>query len=97
MPLSGSRALAFRPAFDASAADTLAACFDELIEPPENEAVGGLACNADCPDGKNVLIDASCSRTAELLEEKGFTVTRLDVSEFLKAGGSVFCMKLALP
>jgi N-dimethylarginine dimethylaminohydrolase len=43
-----------------------------------------------------VLIEATCNRTAAMLEEKGFVVRRLETSEFLKAGGSVFCMKLAL-
>jgi N-dimethylarginine dimethylaminohydrolase len=97
MPLDAHRALLFRPALTDDALDVLRACFDEWIEPPESEAVRGLACNADCPDGRNVLIDASCSVTISRLEGCGFRVTPLDLSEFLKAGGSAFCMKLWLP
>jgi N-dimethylarginine dimethylaminohydrolase len=97
MPLDAARALVFRPALDSRSAEIVSGCFEDLIEPPESEAVSGLACNADCPDGRNVLIEAACARTAGMLEERGFAVTRLDTCEFLKAGGSVFCMKLALP
>lgn len=53
-----------------------------------------LACNACCPDGRTVLIQAGCERTRGALERAGFTVLELETSEFLKSGGSVFCMKL---
>jgi N-dimethylarginine dimethylaminohydrolase len=96
-PLGGGRALAFRPAFDAASWDVLGACFDRILEPPAAEAVQGLACNVDCPDGKRVLIDSSCEETARMLAAEGFEVVRLDTSELLKAGGSVFCMKQTLP
>jgi N-dimethylarginine dimethylaminohydrolase len=50
----------------------------------------------DAAGGKHVLIESSCEGTARMLEAEGFPVVRLDTSEFLKAGGSVFCMKQAL-
>ena len=89
-------ALAFRPAFDRRSWDLLAACFARIVEPPEGEATGSLACNVHCADGRTVVIESSCAETARMLEEKGFTARRLDTSEFLKAGGSVFCMTLGL-
>jgi N-dimethylarginine dimethylaminohydrolase len=96
MPLDDRCALIFKPAFDAESVALVAACFETLIEPPEDEAVSFLACNAHSVDGKNVLIDSSCEQTAEMLEALGFVPHRLDTSEFLKAGGSVFCMKQML-
>jgi N-dimethylarginine dimethylaminohydrolase len=33
-------------------------------------------------------------KTAKSLERAGFVVKPLDTGEFLKSGGSVFCMKL---
>ncbi len=68
-----------------------------LLEVPQDEAEGRLAANAVCVDGRNVVIDAGCPKTIALLEGEGFHVEPLDTSEFLKAGGSVFCMTLMLP
>jgi N-dimethylarginine dimethylaminohydrolase len=95
-PLDAQTALAFRPAFDPRSWDLLAACFARIVEPPEREATGSLACNVHCAGGNVVVIESSCAETARMLEEKGFTVRRLDTSEFLKAGGSVYCMTLGL-
>lgn len=44
--------------------------------------------------GGTVLIPASFSRTARLLEESGFKVEALDVSELQKAEAGVTCMSL---
>ena len=68
-------------------------CFDTVIKAPDNEARHQFACNAHCPDGKHVLIQEGCEGTTERLRAEGFVPVELDTSEFLKAGGSVFCMK----
>jgi len=74
------------------------ALIDELAERmivvDETEARAGLAANAFCPDGRHVLLDAACSRTAQALERAGFIPRLVDTGEFKKSGGSVFCMKL---
>ena len=54
---------------------------------------GAFACNAHCPDGRNVIIDQTATATAKLLESAGFRVHLVDTSEFRKAGGSVFCLR----
>jgi len=41
-----------------------------------------------------VLLQRGCERTSAALRAAGFTVRELETSEFLKSGGSVFCMKL---
>ena len=41
-----------------------------------------------------MFLDAAAQRTASALAGAGFHVVPLDTSEFLKSGGSVFCMKL---
>lgn len=65
------------------------------IEVDEGEARGLLACNAWCPDGERVLLQRGAEKTSRRLRAAGFTVIELETDEFLKAGGSVFCMKLA--
>ena len=70
--------------------------FSTVIEAPEDEARSLFACNAHCPDGEHVLIQEGCAVTGERLRRAGFIPVELDTSEFLKSGGSVFCMKLMI-
>ena len=67
------------------------------IEADAREARELLACNAWCPDGRTVVLQAGCEVTSGRLRAAGFGVREVETGEFLKAGGSVFCMKLALP
>lgn len=64
------------------------------IEADEREARELLACNAFCADGSRVWIQRGCVRTLERLRAAGYDTVEVDTSEFLKSGGSVFCMKL---
>jgi len=64
------------------------------IEADPREARERLACNACCPDGRRVLIQRGCGVTNERLRAAGYEVVELETDEFLKSGGSVFCMKL---
>lgn len=68
--------------------------FARRLEVPDDEARRAFACNA-CSDGRGrVWIEATATRTIAALEAARYEVHRLDTSEFLKSGGSVFCMKL---
>lgn len=66
------------------------------IEADAREGREQLAANAFCPDGRNVWIQRGCERTNERLRAAGYLVREVDTGEFLKSGGSVFCMKLCL-
>ncbi len=69
--------------------------FENVIEVPKKEAYApNFACNAFSPDGKVVLIQHSCAQTITQLERLGYLVLRIDTSEYIKSGGSVFCMKM---
>ncbi len=91
-PLNESCAMFVRSAFDADGLALLHAAFSDLIEVPESEALN-FAANAHCPDGKHVLIQAGCSQIEAELRARDFTPIALETSEYLKSGGSVFCMK----
>ena len=67
--------------------------FTTIVEAPEDESRHQFACNAHCPDGRHVLIQEGCTDTSARLSSAGFSPVPLDTSEFIKAGGSVFCMK----
>ncbi len=85
--------LIFPGAFDDQGLGLIRHLFDRAIEAPEHESRSLFACNAHCPDGEHVLIQKGCDETNRLLRRAGFEPIEIDTSEFLKAGGSVFCMK----
>lgn len=93
-PLDEQTALIYPGAFDDEGLAALRAHFPRVIEAPEDEARGLFACNAHCPDGRHVLIQQGCTETMRLLQDAGYEVVELQTDEFLKSGGSVFCMKL---
>lgn len=94
--LSESSALYYPAAFTPEGVQILKAFFSNLIEVDAHEASHGFACNALCTDGKNVLIHKDLTKTNHTLKSFGFFIHELDTSEFLKSGGSVFCMKMML-
>lgn len=85
--------LIYPGAFDEAGLGLIRHFFNRIIEAPEDESRTLLACNAHAPDGEHVLIQKGCDETNAALREAGFMPVEVDTSEFLKAGGSVFCMK----
>lgn len=92
-PLDATRALVFPDAFTPDGLALIRAVYPDAIYVSELEAMN-MACNAHCPDGQHVLIQSGSPATDATLEAAGFTVVGVDTSEFMKSGGSVFCMKL---
>lgn len=93
-PLDEMTALIYPGAFESDGLELIGAHFDRIIEAPESEARQLFACNAHSPDGKHVIIQRGCDETNRLLRDAGFDVIEVDTDEYLKSGGSVFCMKL---
>ncbi len=92
-PLDSEHVLVAPAAFNDEGRAMIEKAFDTVIEAPDEEARHQFACNAHSPDGKHVLIQEGCEGTLDRLRAEGFQPIELDTSEFLKAGGSVFCMK----
>ena len=91
-------ALACRTGFSEEGWRMLEKLFPRLIEVPLEEAdAPGFACNAHCPDQRHVLMQRGSERTCAALRSHGFQPVELDTSEFIKSGGSVFCMKMQCP
>jgi len=88
-------------AFDDAGRELVQALFEDAVEVPDAEARGAFACNAWAPDpgdgSRPVLLQRGAPRTVAALVERGYEVRELETGEFLKSGGSVFCMKLAHP
>jgi N-dimethylarginine dimethylaminohydrolase len=92
--LDEETALIYPPAFTPEGLELIRYFFPRIIEAPEYEARDLFACNAHCPDGKHVVIQRGCTSTKAAMEGLGFTVLEVDTDEYIKSGGSVFCMKL---
>lgn len=84
-------------AFDPVAQALLGRAFERLIEVDPAEAHGRLAGNAYCPDRRQVLLPPGAPRTRSRLEDAGFFGREVELDEFLKSGGSVYCLKQELP
>lgn len=94
--LNANTALICPKAFTQQGLELIHAGFSNVIEAPDAEAEKLFACNAVCPDGRTVIIQKGCREVNLQLKKNGFAFHEVDTSEFLKSGGSVFCMKLLL-
>jgi len=70
--------------------------FPRIIRASREEAIGNLACNAAAFLGRYVFIQKGSRAVTGELARLGYEVIELDTGEFIKSGGSVFCMKMAL-
>jgi len=80
-------------AFDDAGRVLLARHFETLIEVDEAEAVEAMACNATAFASRTVVIDQRAQRTIGALSDAGFRPLAVDTGEFMKSGGSVYCLK----
>ncbi|MEM7647333.1 MAG: arginine deiminase-related protein [Pseudomonadota bacterium] len=94
--LNGKTAAYVKEAFTEEGLNTLKSEFNHLIEVPISEATNQLACNMCTPNGQDVIIQKGASETNRQLMAHGFNVIEVETSEYIKSGGSVFCMKQLL-
>lgn len=85
-----------REAFDAEGLQKISNHFSDIIDIDIAEAKDNFAANAFCPDGKNVIVQKGTHRFKADLIRRGLKVIEVDTSEFMKSGGSVYCMKMGL-
>ena len=91
--LDSETILIYPGAFSDEGLELINKVVDNVIHASEYEAKKLFACNASCPDGKNVIIQQGCTDVNKNLRDAGFSVHEVSTYEFLKSGGSVFCMK----
>lgn len=92
--LDETHALIYPPAFKTAGVEAIHHMFPHVIEATDHEARNLFACNATCPDGQHVIIQRGCVEATQKLKRAGFTVIEVETGEYLKGGGSVFCMKM---
>lgn len=94
--LDENTVLIYPDAFTDEGLEIIDKMFDTVIRASKYEAEELFACNASCPDGRNVIIQQGCTDVNKNLRDNGFSVHEVSTYEFLKSGGSVFCMKMLL-
>lgn len=94
LPLGGRLVAYYPEAFDWYARRLIERHFDTIVVTPE-EALK-FACNSVVID-KNVVMPTGCPVLRFCLEERGYTVYEVPMSEFIKAGGACKCLVLYLP
>lgn len=94
--LNSETVLYVEDAFDHEGRQIIKDSFKNVIAITEAEAKESFVGNCFCPDGKNVVTNLMSEKIKKEIESFGFNIIEVDTSEFMKSGGSVFCMKLAL-
>ena len=95
--INQTTALYVQEAFCTDGVKILQQQFEHLIAVPLSEAKQGFVTNGHSPDGKHFIVHQGNMETTQQLQALGIQVIEVDTSQFLKSGGSVFCMKMMLP
>lgn len=96
-PIDKDTVMVCPEAFDLSSFEIIKMLFKNVIRisAQENAAFFALNCNTIVKDAKRICVIHYGSTTVyNHLQQLGFQVKEVDTSEFMKSGGSVFCMKL---
>jgi arginine dihydrolase len=93
-PMDPERAIYYPKAFDEYAQRVIREQVPKSITVSDEDAVK-FGCNAVVVE-RNVILQKDCLALRERLEREGFRVFEVDLSEFIKAGGSAKCLTLSL-
>lgn len=83
-------------AFDPSELKKALTHFETKIQISFNEGIRGFAGNCYSPDGQHIVVQKGNMQFCRDLKANGLTPIETDTSEYMKSGGSVFCMKMEL-
>lgn len=84
----------YAPAFDQNGLRLIRHYFKNVIEVSDADA-NNFVCNSVVL-GRKVLIQKGSEETSEQLHKLGFETIDIDVSEFMKSGGGIFCLKMMI-
>lgn len=81
-------------AFSSETMTIIKKVFKHVIETTIEDCSQFFTGNCHCPNGKDVIFHQGSREFEVKLQKAGFMIHSLDTSEFMKSGGSVFCMKM---
>lgn len=94
-PLSDGYVLAYQKAFSPASLNTIKSKLGNKVIWVSDDDALKFVCNAVCLDHEVILYRAS-AELKETLKRYNFRVVEIDVSEFMKSGGSCKCMTLEI-
>ncbi len=100
VPLSVNSVMLCREAFSEEGFAMIDKLFEKVYLIPEEEAERYFSLNVHAFESNGVrtaILHPGSTVTKEVLQKEGFNVIEIDTSEFMKSGGSVFCMKMMYP
>lgn len=92
-PLTPEAVLVYPSAFDAASLELILKIFPIVVTCSEADAVSRMACNAAVWRSKTAIVQKGAAVAAGHMKAMGLEVIEVDTSEFVKSGGSVYCMK----
>lgn len=81
-------------AFNQQSLQLIHARFPRVIDIDFNENINSFAGNCHSPNGLDVVLQQGSSSFVDKLKSLNFKVHEVQTNEFIKSGGSVFCMKM---
>ncbi len=94
--LNSKTAVIQESAFNSEGLESIKEYFQNIIYTDEQENLKFFVCNCHCPDGKNVIVQKGSVKFKDDITKTGFNLIEVETGEFMKSGGSVFCMKLMI-
>lgn len=91
--INSETAVIAESAFDESGKKIIGKYFKNVIRADEEENMKHFVCNCHCPDSQNVIVQKGSVKFREDIIKNGFNLIEAETGEFMKSGGSVFCMK----
>lgn len=92
-PLTPEAVLIHPAAFDAASLELILKIFPIVVTANEHDAVSRMACNAAVVRSRVAIIQRGATTVANHMHALGLGVCEVDTSEFIKSGGSVYCLK----
>ena len=90
--LDKATVMIYPAAFTVEGIELIRYFFSNVIEITEQDA-NNFACNA-LALGRNVILEHGSKDACAKLRKRGFVPVEVNTSEFMKSGGSVFCLKM---
>ncbi|MBI4376992.1 MAG: hypothetical protein HY549_11145 [Elusimicrobia bacterium] len=95
-PLTPEAVLIYPSAFDGESLELILKIFPVVLTAGENEAIRSMACNSAIVDSSVAIAQRGAVGVAAHMQAMGLKLVEVDTSEFIKSGGSVYCLKMFL-
>lgn len=95
-PLTPESVLIYPAAFEAASLELILKIYPIVVTANESDAVSRMACNASVVRSRTAIVQKGSIGVANHMHALGLGVCEVETSEFIKSGGSVYCLKQLL-